>query len=254
MSITTRTPPRARTDARVIRMPLSTRTRKLLLLVHIAAAGVWLGLDLALGILVVTALTADATGAGAAAASLASIATWPLVIVGLVTLASGVLLGLGTKYGLVRYRWVLVKLVVNVVLVTLVVLVLWPGLTSLGDAGRAALADGAAPDGDGDARLPAGRLVDRARRRDDAVGVQAVGAHARTEVPKYRRNRERIGSTAGSTDSVTDSPEQHVHRRARRGRSAVRLSAAARRAGSTRPRARRAAAGRTAARDARDRS
>ena len=57
--------------------------------------------------------------------------TWPLVIVGLVTLASGVLLGLGTKYGLVRYRWVLVKLVVNVVLVTLVVLVLWPGLTTL---------------------------------------------------------------------------------------------------------------------------
>jgi hypothetical protein len=145
MSITTRTPPRARTDARVIRMPLSTRTRKLLLLVHIAGAGVWLGLDLALGILVATTLTADATGAGAAAASLATIATWPLVIVGLVTLVSGVLLGLGTKYGLVRYRWVLVKLVVNVVLVTLVVLVLWPGLTSLGDAGRAALADGAAP-------------------------------------------------------------------------------------------------------------
>ena len=68
-----------RTDARVIRMPLSSRTRKLLLLVHIAAAGIWLGVDLALGILVVTALTADATGAGAAAASLVAVSTWPLV-------------------------------------------------------------------------------------------------------------------------------------------------------------------------------
>ena len=126
-------------------MPLSARTRKLLLLTHIAAAGVWLGLDLALGILVVTVLTADATGAAAAAASLASLATWPLVIVGLVTLASGVLLGLGTRYGLVRYRWVLVKLVVNAVLVTLVVLVLSPGLTTLADRGREALADGVAP-------------------------------------------------------------------------------------------------------------
>lgn len=126
-------------------MPLSSRARKLLLLVHIAAAGTWLGLDLALGILVVTALTADAMGAGAAALSLVAASTWPLVIVGLVTLATGVLLGLGTKYGLVRYRWVLVKLVVNVVLVTIVVLVLWPGLTTVADGARAALADGVAP-------------------------------------------------------------------------------------------------------------
>ena len=145
MSITTRTPPRPRTDARVIRMPLSTRTRKLLLLVHIAAAGVWLGLDLALGILVFTVLTGDATGAASAAASMAAVATWPLVVAGLVTLASGVLLGLGTKYGLLRYRWVLVKLVVNVVLVTLVVLVLWPAMMTAGEAGRSALADGTAP-------------------------------------------------------------------------------------------------------------
>ncbi len=138
--------PGPRADAaRVIRMPLSARTRKLLLLVHIAAAGVWLGLDLVLGILVFTVLTGDATGAGAAAASLAAVATWPLVVAGLVTLASGVLLGLGTKYGLVRYRWVLVKLVINVVLVTLVVLVLWPGMVTAGEAGRAALAGGALP-------------------------------------------------------------------------------------------------------------
>jgi len=145
MTTTTRTTSRPATEARVIRMPLSARARKLLLLVHIAAAGVWLGLDLVLGILVFTALTGDPTGAGAAAASLAAVATWPIVTVGLVSLVSGVLLGLGTKYGLVRYRWVLVKLVMNVVLVTLVVLVLWPGMVDLGDAGRAALAEGGAP-------------------------------------------------------------------------------------------------------------
>lgn len=126
-------------------MPLPARMRKLLLLVHIAAAGTWLGLDLVLGILVLTTLTADPTGAGAAAASLASVATWPLVAVGLLTLATGMLLGLGTKYGLVRYWWVLAKLVVNVVLVTLVVLVLWPGVTTVGEAGRAALVVGEAP-------------------------------------------------------------------------------------------------------------
>jgi hypothetical protein len=131
---------------RTVRLRLSARTRKLVLLVHIAAAGAWLGLDLVLGILVVTVVaTADVTSAAAAAASIAAFATWPLALVGLVTLASGLLLGLATKYGLVRYRWVLVKLVINVVLVTLVVLVLTPGVTALGEAGRAALAQGTAP-------------------------------------------------------------------------------------------------------------
>ena len=60
---------------RTIRLRLSTRMRKLVLLVHIAAAGAWLGLDLVLGILVVTALSsADVTSAAAAAASLAAFA------------------------------------------------------------------------------------------------------------------------------------------------------------------------------------
>ena len=39
----------------------------------------------------------------------------------------------------------LVTLVVNVVLVTLVVLVLWPAMMTAGEAGRSALADGTAP-------------------------------------------------------------------------------------------------------------
>ena len=51
------------------------------------------GFDLVLGILVLTAFGADSTAAGAAAASIAAFATWPLAAVGLVTLATGVLLG-----------------------------------------------------------------------------------------------------------------------------------------------------------------
>ena len=133
------------TNARGIRLPLSPRTRRLVLLVHIAAAGTWLGFDLVLGILVLTAFTGDATGAGAAAASLATVATWPILIAGLVTLTSGILVGLGTKYGLVRYWWVLVKLVINVVLLALVLILLWPGVTAVGEVGRAALDSGSAP-------------------------------------------------------------------------------------------------------------
>ena len=142
------TTPAVRSRARTVGRPprLSARARKLMLLVHIASAGAWLGLDLVLGILVVTAIGSDATGAAAAAASIAAFATWPLVTVGVVTLASGVVLGIGSKYGLVRYWWMLVKLVINVVLVVLVIAVLTPGVEQLGETGRAALADGSAPE------------------------------------------------------------------------------------------------------------
>lgn len=126
----------------------SNRTRKTLLLVHIACAGAWLGIDLVLGVLVVTALSGDPAGAGAAAASIATFATWPLAGVGLLTLLSGALLGVGSKYGLARYWWVLVKLVLNVVLVTLVLLVLAPGVQELGEQGRVAIASGGAPEVD----------------------------------------------------------------------------------------------------------
>src|SRR5688572_33463524 len=69
------------------RIRLSPRTRKVVLITHIASSGAWLGLDLALGVLVLTAFTAEAQPAAAAAASIASLTTWPLITVGLLTLA-----------------------------------------------------------------------------------------------------------------------------------------------------------------------
>lgn len=119
---------------------LGRRTRRAVLIVHIAASGAWLGLDLVLGILVATALLG---GDGAPlAVAVGAFATWPMVAVGALTLASGVVLGLGSRYGLVRYWWVLVKLVLNVVLVVLVFVLLSPEVGALAAEGRAALAAG----------------------------------------------------------------------------------------------------------------
>lgn len=125
------------------RIRLSPRTRKVVLITHIASAGAWLGLDLALGALVFTAFTAEARPAAAAAASIASLATWPLIVIGVLTLVSGILLGLGSKFGLARYWWVLVKLALNLVLVTLVVLVLAPGTGALAASALDSLESGA---------------------------------------------------------------------------------------------------------------
>ena len=106
---------------------LGRRARKAVLLTHIAAAGAWLGIDVVLGVMVGTALvTGDAQQAGVALQSLGLFAVWPLIVVGLLCLASGILLGAGSTYGLVRYWWTAIKLGLNVVLVILVLVLLRP--------------------------------------------------------------------------------------------------------------------------------
>lgn len=129
----------------VIRWRPSPKVRKLLLLVHIATAGAWLGVDLVLGILTFTALTSSATPAAAAAVSIAAFTIWPLTIAGLLTLTTGILLGIGSKYGLLRYWWVLIKLVLNIVLTALVPVLLLSGVVTLHESGLSALGTGSAP-------------------------------------------------------------------------------------------------------------
>jgi hypothetical protein len=112
------------------------------LVVHIASAGAWIGMDVVLGVLVATAALGDDVATSAVAyQALKLFAVWPLLATGLLCLASGVVLGLGTKYGLLRYWWVLVKLVMNVVLTAAVYVSLRPGLAEASAYGEA-LVDG----------------------------------------------------------------------------------------------------------------
>lgn len=79
---------------------LRRRGRNGVLVVHIVSAGAWIGIDVVLAILVFTALlTDDAHTAALAYQALKLFAIWPLFTTGLVCLASGITLGLGTKYG-----------------------------------------------------------------------------------------------------------------------------------------------------------
>lgn len=116
---------------------LGPRARKGALLVHIASGGAWIGIDIVMGVLVFTAVVTDDEAVKALCLqALELFAIWPLVIAGLVCLVSGVVLGLGTKYGLLRYWWVSIKLVINVVLVVLVVVLLRPGVMEAAEQGR----------------------------------------------------------------------------------------------------------------------
>ncbi|GAB3817143.1 hypothetical protein [Micromonospora zhanjiangensis] len=134
---------------------LGARTRKTVLVAHIATAGAWLGIDVVLGILVVTALsTGDADTRALCYRALELFAVWPLFVVGVGCLASGVLLGLGSRYGVVRYWWVAVKLVLNLVLVVLVLIALRPGVADLAEVGRQIAAGRLSAAGPGDMIFP----------------------------------------------------------------------------------------------------
>jgi len=137
------------TTTRPRRVRLSRRQRHAVLVLHIVSAVGWVGVDLALIPLVLTGLTTD-DGPTAAAAyrAVAILVPWTVPALSLLIVSTGVLLGLGTKWGLVRYWWVAVKLVISLILTVLVFVALLPGVTSLevsnastGDEVRAAFED-----------------------------------------------------------------------------------------------------------------
>ena len=116
---------------------LGARMRKSVLVVHIVSAGVWIGIDVVMAVFIFTALLTDDDNTKALCyRALELFAVWPLLTTGLVCLASGVVLGFGTKYGLVRYWWVAIKLVLNIVLTALVLVALRPEVSKAAEQGR----------------------------------------------------------------------------------------------------------------------
>ena len=103
--------------------------RRAVLTVHIVSAGAWIGIDVVLGVLVFTAMATSSVRTEALCyQALELFAVWPLFTAGVVSLISGIVLGLGSNYGLVRYWWVAVKLALNLLLSSLVLLALRPGV------------------------------------------------------------------------------------------------------------------------------
>jgi hypothetical protein len=122
------------------RWRLSGRTRKAMLTVHITSAVGWLGVDAVFAIFVVITFTAtDPMLLGVSYYALDVFVFWALLTAGLTCLASGLVLGWSSKWGLLRYWWVAVKLVLNIVLTALVPLVLASELEKSGAYGRALL-------------------------------------------------------------------------------------------------------------------
>jgi len=110
-----------------VRAPLGRTGRKITLVLHVLSSVGWFGVAALVAFLLLAATT---TGDAAMARSLSrSVETsvWLSVPLGLVAAATGIVLGLGTKWGLVRYWWVLLKEVIVVPVVLTDLFVVAPG-------------------------------------------------------------------------------------------------------------------------------
>ncbi|MCF3118484.1 DUF2269 domain-containing protein [Streptomyces arenae] len=91
-------------------MKLSRPARRATLVVHVVGAAGWLGLTLGLLALALTAITTESpTSIEAAVRSMKVFTDWLVLPLALLTLLSGLLLSLGTPWGLARHRWVYAK-------------------------------------------------------------------------------------------------------------------------------------------------
>jgi hypothetical protein len=177
---------------------LSPRWRKLLVTAHVAATVSVLGADLVL-------LALGLSGAGGAdprtiypAAHL--VGTRLVAPLAALSLGSGLLLGLLTPWGLLRYWWVAIKLVITAALSGAVLFVLIP---RLGAAATAATgpAPGMLTDGQGTPLVvaPANRCATGASKRsernqpDDAHGIvrPAGQSHRGAALARQRTARDR---------------------------------------------------------------
>ncbi|WP_020108579.1 hypothetical protein [Nocardia sp. 348MFTsu5.1] len=111
---------------------LGKRSRQAVLTIHIVVAVAWIGVNLAFLALDAVALT-TADGRLVAACISAIVIIIPPVVPALVVgmMISGVVLGLGTKWGLFRHWWVTSKLIIGTVLLVLVAVLLIPNALSM---------------------------------------------------------------------------------------------------------------------------
>lgn len=110
--------------------------RRALLVVHVSVSVAWLGLSvglLALGVAAFT--TSDASLTEAAYRAMTVFADWLLAPIAVVTLVSGLVLSLGTPWGLARHRWVWIKFWVTMATAAATVFALRPEIGQAAAAG-----------------------------------------------------------------------------------------------------------------------
>ncbi|MFD5569918.1 DUF2269 domain-containing protein [Streptomyces cadmiisoli] len=136
--------PRRSGPGTVFHVKLSRPARRASLVVHVTASASWLGLTLGLLALGITATTTGSeVTVEASVRAMKLFADRLLLPVAFLTLLSGLLLSLGTAWGLARHRWIFTKFWLTLATTAATVFALRPGVDSAVDA---VAAGGALPD------------------------------------------------------------------------------------------------------------
>ena len=121
---------------------LSRPVRRINLVLHVAVSVGWLGMDAVLLVLGATAaLAGDPELTRACYLAMDAAGGLMLVPIALLTLLTGLVAGMGTKWGLVRHWWVLVKLVLTLAAATASIFLLRGTLAEAAEAAGTPLPD-----------------------------------------------------------------------------------------------------------------
>ncbi|MGY6651302.1 hypothetical protein ACXIZN_03965 [Amycolatopsis sp. TRM77291] len=121
-------------------MTLTPRWRKLVLVVHVVSSLGWLGITMVNTVLTFTSVfTGDPRRQHAAILMMDQVGGYLLLPVSMTALVSGIVLSLGTKWGLIRYKWVAIKLVLTLIAAGLTLFSLLPGIRELAAAAESTL-------------------------------------------------------------------------------------------------------------------
>jgi hypothetical protein len=124
------------------RFRLGRRWRQVVLLFHLVSGIGWMGIDLAVAPLAVTGLaTDDGVLAAACYRSIALLVPATVPYLAVVMTLTGIVLGWGTQWGLLKYWWVAGKLVLSLVLTALVWVLLLPAVGSVAGLAASVSAD-----------------------------------------------------------------------------------------------------------------
>jgi hypothetical protein len=119
-------------------MTLSGRGRKLALAIHLTSSVGWIGAVIAYVALGVAASnSADPQTVRGAWVAMELVGWWVLVPLAVGSLLTGLVMALGSKWGLFRYYWVLFSFVLTT-LITIVLVLHMPAVSSLAETAREA--------------------------------------------------------------------------------------------------------------------
>lgn len=103
--------------------------RKSVLILHVISSVGWLGLNIGILTLTITGLTtSDADRQHAALQALGILGDLLLIPISLTAFVTGLLLAVGTRWGLFRHWWIVVKFVLTLIAVVLIPVSLLPGI------------------------------------------------------------------------------------------------------------------------------